>query len=57
LQTIKFSTPAAELKAAMDLSAKFILLSDIHRKMVYVLRLDEVTRLLHHILKVENGNL
>ena len=46
LQTIKFASPATELKAAMDLSAKFILLSDIHRKMVYVLRLDEVSVLL-----------
>ena len=31
-----------ELKAALDLSAKYILLSDIHRKIVYVLRLEEV---------------
>ena len=45
LQTINFSTPSPstmELKAALDLSAKYLLLSDIHRKIVYVLRLEEV---------------
>jgi hypothetical protein len=45
LQTVKFSAPATELKAALDLSAKFLLLSDIHRKMVYVLTIDEVGKI------------
>lgn len=43
-QTINFATPSpstTELKASLDLSAKYLLLSDIHRKNVYVLRIDE----------------
>ena len=46
LQTINFSTSSpstTELKAALDLSAKYLLLSDIHRKIVYVLRLEDVS--------------
>jgi len=53
LQTIRFrpqsppSSPTApaqiQLKAALDVSAKFLLLSDIFRKNIYVLQLQEVT--------------
>ncbi len=53
LQTVKFRPPKSEggdgrngdvvLKAALDLSAKFLVLSDINRKNVYILQLKEVS--------------
>ncbi len=47
LQTIRFQPledgPLA-IKVAMDLSAKFLLLSDIYRKNVYVMQLKEVRK-------------
>ena len=54
LQTIKFA-PNDEsetvLKAALDLTAKFLVLSDINRKNVYILQFQEVKKYLHSFKK------
>ncbi len=52
LQTVRFRPPKTEdgkssgvvLKAALDLSAKFLILSDINRRNVYVLQMQETER-------------
>ncbi len=62
LQTVRFTPPKSEgggsakivLKAALDLSGKYILLSDINRKNMYVLRVIEVRLLKTRVFNIKD---